>query len=245
MEESVEKNEKKESKEKTHCVLVLGCHRSGTSMVAGMLRKLGVFFGNDDELLGKNEFNPKGHHEHFEVMGINDAFLLSFGSAWGNPDHLPQDWYARSISNSEPKRIAALERMKKFIEMMNTRSDLWGFKDPRTCRLIPLWIEMLKRANVNPVIVTVTRNKKDVAKSLADRGNYEYEKGLVLYDTYNNDLEAYTRDFKCHEMMFEEIIKDPKQEAAELAAFIEEETNCQINDPDEAAAFVDPSISNI
>src|SRR5215218_4112214 len=56
-------------------VCVLGMHRSGTSLVAGILRQLGVDLGPDDELLPPDPNNRSGYFELAELVHINDEIL--------------------------------------------------------------------------------------------------------------------------------------------------------------------------
>ena len=50
-------------------VVVLGMHRSGTSMTSAILEKLGINMG--DETLGPLETNPIGHFEDRMFLELN------------------------------------------------------------------------------------------------------------------------------------------------------------------------------
>src|SRR5436305_8301327 len=54
-------------------LFVLGCGRSGTSMVAGLFRSAGYFQGA--HLHPARESNPRGFFEDAEVNNINEALL--------------------------------------------------------------------------------------------------------------------------------------------------------------------------
>ena len=41
-------------------IVILGMHRSGTSLITGILNKAGFFIGYQDELIGSNAENPLG-----------------------------------------------------------------------------------------------------------------------------------------------------------------------------------------
>ena len=61
-------------------VLVLGMHRSGTSLVIRLLNLLGVSLGSEEHLLPPVDGdNPTGFWEHREVAMINDTILDHLG----------------------------------------------------------------------------------------------------------------------------------------------------------------------
>ena len=73
-------------------VCIIGMHRSGTSMVANLLRRHGLSLGPDECLLGANESNQAGHFEHAGFVEINEALLKQLGGSWDNPPRLQSGW---------------------------------------------------------------------------------------------------------------------------------------------------------
>ena len=64
-------------------IVVLGAHRSGTSLCAAAVQVLGA-----DACLGEhyaNEENQKGFFEHPDVVDFNDRLLAHLGGSWDNP----------------------------------------------------------------------------------------------------------------------------------------------------------------
>ena len=68
-------------------VIILGMHRSGTSMVSGLLTNLGVDLGED--ALGPLISNPRGHFEDGDFLGLNNAILAAAGGTWDDPPAAP------------------------------------------------------------------------------------------------------------------------------------------------------------
>jgi len=64
-------------------IVVLGMHRSGTSLVAGILRNAGVLMG--DKFLPPDEFNLRGYFEDTDFLWINKGILESAGASWYAP----------------------------------------------------------------------------------------------------------------------------------------------------------------
>jgi hypothetical protein len=66
-------------------VLVIGMHRSGTSVVAGVLHDLGLSLPRD--LLVGGEDNPS-HNESSALTKANEAILGILGGSWDSPPEL-------------------------------------------------------------------------------------------------------------------------------------------------------------
>ena len=66
-------------------VVILGMHRSGTSMVAEALASAGVYVGEPQDLLLGKEDNPHGFWEREDVVALDDAILADAGAAWYRP----------------------------------------------------------------------------------------------------------------------------------------------------------------
>ena len=64
-------------------VVILGMHRSGTSMVAGALATAGLYAGEPDELLADQSDNPHGFWERRDVVSLNDAILSASSASCG------------------------------------------------------------------------------------------------------------------------------------------------------------------
>ena len=54
---------------------IAGMHRSGTSLVAGLVRAAGLPMG--EELVGASATNPHGHHEDRAFVALHDAALAA------------------------------------------------------------------------------------------------------------------------------------------------------------------------
>ena len=153
-------------------ILIVGMHNSGTSILAEILHKSGVFLGNN-----------MGHYEsHFFSIFINDLLIMGGGSNWAKLPIL-------SVEEVESFR----ETIKPFIQKYWVADYLqwgydgvskWGIKDPRLCVLLPLYLEIFAEATV----IHIRRNPDDVAASLCQRtkrgigklNDFEHWKQLAL-----------------------------------------------------------------
>ncbi len=190
-------------------VLVLGMHRSGTSAVSGVLHHLGVHLGRAVSPAGPS--NPKGYFENTRVMLLHEEFLASLGSAWEDPRPLAAGW-------SEEDRLAPWrERLAAILVEEFGGASLWGVKDPRLCRLLPLWLPLLARASVRAVAVLVLRHPLAVAASNARRTGMPREQALDLWLGHTLAAERETRHLPRAVVSYEHLLGDWRHEVGELA----------------------------
>lgn len=174
-------------------IVVVGFHRSGTSLLTQLLHESGLFVG--DDLLGARPSNPYGHFEDREVLELHRAILGAHGQNWqvDRPQlfHLGESHW---------------RRMQEFVERRDAAHENWGFKDPRVCLFLGVWRHVLPDARY----VVVYRDPADSVRSmevrqsddlLAARGPTdrhrrfftEPDHGLRLWDTYNRAVVAFAR----------------------------------------------------
>jgi len=148
-------------------IFIVGMHRSGTSLVTGLLHKCGLYLGNN-LLMGARD-NPKGHFEDREFIRINNQILFSnFGDWKRPPDRLV---YKQHI----------IDRAKSFLSGF-PEDGVCGFKDPRLCLTFPFWHHIIDPEPVK--VVYVHRPVSEIAASLKKRNNIPLDKGKKLAETY-------------------------------------------------------------
>lgn len=224
-------------------IIVCGMARSGTGLVTRFLQKLGVFMGGrsitiNGEALAFKEFNRQ--------------ILDGFGCTWRNIDTLPTlhqltahcDWIVNH--HRDPMFEAVLNQ--NFFE--GETYDLWGWKDPRSSLVLPLW----KRIFPNAQLIHVCRNSTDVARSNVvndwsreDFNSHYHNNGekrewfdryRTLNDFYLSRINACLDLFDVYYCIdYEDIITDPLTEITELAKHFELPTERL----GEIASIVDPS----
>ena len=166
-------------------LLVLGMHRSGTSAVTRILSLLGADLPKT--LMGPSPFNETGHWESQGLMEIHTRILLSAGSEWFDWRKFNPDWYRSPLAADFKQRLVAQLR-KDY-----NGSRLFVVKDPRICRFVPLWLDVLAEFPASPAIVLPLRNPLEVSASLKRRDAMLSTKGLLLWLRHVLDAEASTR----------------------------------------------------
>lgn len=150
--------------------IIIGMHRSGTSLVAKVLEKAGIFMGV-----------IKDHnYEAMHFLSLNQQTLWAAGASWLDPKVPAQEFY-RTIPEHELYR-EHFRLNTSFQKLANSlKKPDWGWKDPRNTFTLAMWLEMFPQAKV----IHVFRNGEEVAKSLRKRNNKPGE----VHDSRLNDME--------------------------------------------------------
>ena len=159
--------------------VVLGMHRSATSLAAQGAAKAGVHMGS--VLLGEDESNEYGHFEDVDFININDQILKLAGGSWDNP---PPESKIIEVGKADEAGIRDFIRVKE-------KEPFWGWKDPRTVLTIRCYMPFLK----NPHFITCYRKPQDVAGSLYKRDEMPIDKGLSLAKEYNQRMFSFLKEF--------------------------------------------------
>lgn len=182
------------------CIVILGMHRSGTSALAGVLHTLGLHAGN--KLLPANDFNARGYFECADIVAAHDELLDSLGSSWDDARPLPEGWQYSSALQEAKARLLSIFNA----EFGNTEVSV--LKDPRICRLLPLWLDVFDELGVMPFFIITARMPDQVLASLARRDAMPANKASLLYLAYLLDAERYTRSYRRTVCEFSTLLND-------------------------------------
>ncbi|MDD9984602.1 MAG: sulfotransferase [Gammaproteobacteria bacterium] len=155
------------------CVIVLGMHRSGTSLLTGSLEAAGLNLGNVNNAA---KFNEKGNKENESIRDLNDALLAKADAAWNLPPEGQVRWDRADEGRGRVLIGSYLDAARP-----------WGFKDPRTIWTVEGWLRLLPDA----CMVGVFRHPSLVVRSLTARSGtlaIEADEALRLWCAYNAEL---------------------------------------------------------
>ena len=193
-------------------------HRSGTSLVARILAEADIKPPLD--LLPAHPVdNPGGYFESREVVRINNSFLVALGRSWSKPEPLSEHCFASSEATHARAEIRA------FLGQCKPGNGSLLLKDPRFCRLLPLWLPELKSHFELLVVVHVLRRADAVFRSLARRAeNQDTTQAAVtcasqsdlLWLHYNLELNRYARHGQYLVIAYEDLLSDPETVAHAL-----------------------------
>ncbi|MGG1514053.1 hypothetical protein ABE504_01470 [Paenibacillus oryzisoli] len=160
-------------------ICILGMHRSGTSLMANVIHLMDVYLGEESALLNARSDNPEGFWELAEVVDLQEQILSTLRSDWNTPSPLSDQWWL--LPQMTPYKI----QLRNIIVKHFNNSNLWAWKDPRTCLLLPLWQEVLSGLGVEVKYLFMFRNPIDVAKSLGRRDAFPESQSFGLWLKYN------------------------------------------------------------
>ena len=216
-------------------ILIVGMHRSGTSALAGLVGKLGVPLG--DRLLAPGSDNPKGYWEHQDVVAVHERLLNRLGSRWDDVRALPEGWL-----ESEAAREAAVA-IGEIISRDFSGNLVWAVKDPRLCRVLPLWVEALQKHRIRPVVLFMVRKPSEVSASIEARNHWHPLVGKLLWLRYMTEAMTASSTLPREVVLYDDLLVDPISSVATAFAKLGVEIGSEISGQQRKiiADFVDVS----
>lgn len=154
-------------------------HRSGTSLVANLLRECGVNLGPADEFFPPDPHNADGYWENRRFVELNDALLDALGGGWDMPPPVEANW------ESSPAAEPFYESAALLLGQLGLEEP-WAWKDLRNSLTLPFWRGVLGDLKV----LICLRNPLEVVLSLQRREASPPTLGLSLWLEYNRRLLA-------------------------------------------------------
>lgn len=192
--------------------IVLGMHKSGTSLVSQTLHESGITMGEFDSKISYDQGN---HYENNEILEVNNDLL--------NSHRMP------SFKIKIPKSLCINDEIKqKGIEIINNQSKIfknWGFKDPRTCFTYSFWKKIIK--DQPKKVIVVFRNPLELIAHYKANTPNQINVVIEAWLDNNSCILEHIRSSNKSEIFITEysnFIND-KNELLRLSKFLE--TNCK------------------
>lgn len=191
-------------------IIILGMHRSGTSLAGQLLQSLGFQFGPEDLALTPKQDNPLGYWERKDVTKLNDEAFAALGVTWervGEWDitKLPKEFIAKFDKDAE-QIIAAFPSGKP-----------WFIKDPRMCLTLPLWEKHL----ADPIYVFAYRDPIEICRSLWTRNQHPPKLVMALWERYLGSALNATRGKRRLLLRYDDLLRDHKATVRRFVAGLE------------------------
>lgn len=177
-------------------------HRSGTSLLADIVGKLGVYLGAEDELMPPSGNNVFGYYELDALRALNDQILNSFNGSWKKPVKV----LTEKISPEYEKRA------EEILDSLREKSEIIGFKDPRLALTIDFWSKL----STGNEYLYIYRHPISTAKSISKAENLHISKAFKLWREYNEAILEFLKDKKFLIVKYEDILKQPQLEVARI-----------------------------
>jgi len=183
--------------------IALGYHRSGTSLLAGLMRCCGIHMG--DKLYGPLASNEKGHFEEMNMLHFQRMLLRSICGSDGGIDICPTpDDVARKWQHTSA--LAAVHKGFPHLSNEPPENIPWGWKDPRTLVFIRKWTEIFPDARY----ITVIRHPASVAESLRRRDNQSYVRVMDSWYRFHLNLIELISLNRTAIFVYDRLVDDPR-----------------------------------
>jgi hypothetical protein len=191
-------------------VVILSMPRSGSSLLSGVLYRLGVWMGKEENMKIGRHLNKFGCYENQDFIGFNEYMLFKSRRLLDQARRLDHSdgLVEKAVRDYEDRIIEIIQKNEK---------DLWGFKNPTMIYTLPYFHHHLK----NPYYICLRRDPKSIADSLKRAAKFKNWlpeiKHEFLYFSPIEKLQIIMRFIKVfltsgfiftHEYLYEEIAND-------------------------------------
>ncbi len=188
-------------------LIIIGMHRSGTSIVTRLLERGGLYAGGS--WLDENHESIYFTRANRAMCGEGVYLLHDYG--WTAPKSADFIAARRGYAERAARNVSA------FFAGRNDEA-VWGWKDPRNALTLPVWLSIYPDAKV----LHVVRDGRAVALSLAERDSLDVSFGLALWAHYAARAEAAMErlpEARRLTVRFEDLTAQPAAELGKLFAF--------------------------
>jgi len=141
-------------------VIVLCLPRSGSSLLSGILYRLGVWMGKPKDMVKGRHANIYGNYENQDFYRANLKILARAKSTTLSWADIPDDEKVRdAVRYFKPLLNGIIKKNSK---------ELWGWKDPVCIYTIPYYEDLIP----NPYYIALKRNVDSVVKSHLKAGRF-------------------------------------------------------------------------
>ena len=191
-------------------IVVLGMHRSGTSVITRALQVMNVELGNK-LMPAVDGDNPKGFFEDSDIYALNVEMLHA----------LDIDWF--SLAPVDDHGVETLRKKGFFlrsVDLLKSKCALapvFAFKDPRIAKLLHFWKAVFEHCHFDVSDVVAVRHPRSVAESLSKRNNFDLEKGYLLWLEHVINIIQFTQNNRCVYVDYDNLIQAPDTQLRRVA----------------------------
>jgi len=224
-------------------VIVIGMHRSGTTLLVRVLERMGVFMGHDQD--------PNAEARFF--LRLNEQLLEFAGARWDQPEAMRclladdelcarlAEWLEGCMHGPKTRWFMRKTGWVCYRDVRNYPAP-WGWKDPRNTLTLPLWRRLFPRAKVIHVVrhgaavaaslqARENRLRDETLKTFPAKGSWRVTSTLCIDPAYGLDLWAWYLDAASAalsdvpkglalELRREDLLSEPTATLERLAIFL-------------------------
>jgi len=177
-------------------VYVIGVHRSGTSMIAGILQHLGVEMRLDSK---KNRLEalrfPSRHDPYmtYECQNLCNINTRCYEALCKDRRRADANMW-KELANHK-----IIQRIKKYIRQRDAQNKIWGAKDPRMVPFLPLY----RPFSSNMKVILVRRNIRSNMESISRRDMIGLTVAESIVKRHQKILDIYEQDETINKLVVE------------------------------------------
>jgi len=224
-------------------LIVLGMHRSGTSLTVRLLHDLGIHMGS--------WLSRDAESVHFQRL--NRRIFRAADSKWAQVDGLLRQMESPDFVAQQAARvhhalfttrvpfrkapIASFFGPELWQRVENGQSVAWGWKDPRTSLTFPVWVPIFPRArwlhilrNGVDVAISIHRRSLKQQRKLRNRlfpidysaATLDFSYSFRLWEQYLSFILAHKHEVPAGqylEVRYEDLLADPETHLREIMDF--------------------------
>lgn len=204
-------------------IVVLGPHRSGTSLCTHAIEVLGAETGLAE--IHTSDENSKGFFEHESIITLNEKLLEHIGGSWDNPCFDGASALVSANTNT------FFRQAKELLTHISGNAKCVVLKDPRLCQLLPFWQGVFAACGFTDLrYVHIFRNPVEVALSQQQRvkNNPSYyeigrevREGGALWLSLTAQSMATAHGKKNHLIAYQSLLETPNETLQKLADFLD------------------------
>ena len=141
---------------------------------------------------------------------VNRAVLTEVVTTREELEAVADHWDDLLVESQADSIFLTWEWVSTWLETVYPEAPLLVIKDPRTCRLMKFWLELLGRMKIEPIVLFITRNPLEVAFSLKERDGIPLEQSMLLWLRHVLEAEYYSRRLPRGFLSFHNLLRDWK-----------------------------------
>ncbi|MGA0369314.1 MAG: hypothetical protein ACO3N7_07675, partial [Kiritimatiellia bacterium] len=202
-------------------LLLLGMHRSLTSLTATLLENAGFYIGEPEERMPARADNAEGFGERKDVYALNEWILeTELGS--GQPRWPMGQGWLRPVTVipeqlSAPGRLHARSCIREISARLGRTGSPWLLKDPRCCLTGQVWKDFLPRFSS----LLVFRDPLQVVRSLQKRDQLHFAHALALWELHMRAALEQMQGAPGLILHTTSLLQNPDQEMLRISDFLE------------------------
>ncbi|MBN1667386.1 MAG: sulfotransferase [Anaerolineales bacterium] len=229
----------------TSPTIVLGMHRSGTSLAVRLLNDLGVHMGARLSRDAEAVYFQKLNRRIYQTVGADWANIQSLTQAVQNSRFVDQQatqlakaLFTRNLLLGNKPGIAAFFGPKHWCRLDEDPLLPWGWKDPRTTLLFTIWLKVFPQARIvhlirNGIDVAISTHRRSLKQQKKLRNHIlsfdykpvtlDFEYCFRLWESYLGyvlERKALIPENQYYELRYEDLLAEPHLQLRSLMSFL-------------------------